>query len=156
MAKEKNLQVNHIETEPDTEETPFYEDINFSWLKLFDKRIFVHHTILGGASSGDYGVFWIAPRQCSVVNIWETHQTDGSSNGSLNIEKLNDGDSLDAGTELLSSDIDLTSNAGNVQTGTLTRANKQIEKGQRLALKDSGTLTAIDNVTVVIELKIKR
>lgn len=153
---EKNLQTRHIKGKPDDSYTPFYEDRNFDWRKIFNKKVHVHHTILDGSTSGNYTTFWIAPFGGTVVNIWEVHNSAGSDNGSLNIEKLDDGTSEGSGTNLLSSDFDLTATANNVRMGSLIRSNKAISKGQRLALKDSGTLTGIGTITVVVELKVRR
>lgn len=110
------------------------------------------------ATAANYDVFFIAPFDCIIGAVWETHTTEGSdgSDVGLNIEKLADGDALDAGTELLEEDIDLKATADTVQEGeiTATRTDRTISKGERLALKDSGTLTAVANVSVMVELEV--
>lgn len=153
---EKNLEFKHIDGEPETVDMPFYQDPNFEWSNLRGKRHTFTWVVTGGASSGDYGVFLNVPFDCTIVDVFESHATAGSSDAALNIEKLDDGDALDAGTELLSSDIDLTSTANTVQRGTIARKQRSLLQGQRLALKDKNTLTAVDNVVVTITVKITK
>ena len=129
--------------------------INYS--DLFTKgKIYIHHTIYGAdaATAGNYGVFWIVPFSCSVTEIREVHQTAGSSaDAALQIEKLTGTQALDAGVTLNTA-IELDGTANTVVTATLTTTgvDLQLARGDRLACKDSGTLTSCANVTVVIEV----
>lgn len=105
----------------------------------------------------DYGVFFIAPFSVEVTGFFEVHQvagTDGSA-VTLQLEKLTSGQALDAGATLLDSTINLKATKDTVQEGTLTttRLDLVLEKGDRLALKDSGTLTGLENVVVYVLFK---
>lgn len=109
------------------------------------------------ATAANYGVVFIAPKKCVVKSVREAHTTlgtDGSAVG-LNLEKLTGTQALDGGTALLSANINLKGAVNTVQSGTLitTAASLQLNAGDRLALKDSGTLTAVAGVSVTIELE---
>jgi hypothetical protein len=125
---------------------------------LENKRLYIHHTIIGAdaATAANYGVFWIAPFPCVVVGAKEVHQTAGTDAGtvSLQLEKLTGTQALDAGVTVLGTAWSLKATANSVQTATITPtiANRQLATGNRLALKDSGVLTALVNVTVLIEI----
>ena len=123
---------------------------------IFKKKLYIHHTIYGAdaATAGNYGVFWIAPFACVVSEIREVHQTAGSSaDAALTIEKLTGTQALDAGVALNTA-IELDGTANTVVTPALTTtvADLRLERGDRLAMDDAGTLTAVANVTVVIEI----
>ena len=120
--------------------------------------IYIHHTIYGtgAATATNYGVFWIAPFDCTVTEIREVHQTAGSSaDAALQIEKLTGTQALDSGVTLNTAiELDGTANTVVTATRTSTAVDLQLSRGDRLALKDAGTLTAVANVTVVIEVQI--
>lgn len=136
----------------------FHETDRIDFRFLRGKKLYIHHTIYGAdaATAGNYGVFWIAPFECVISEIREVHQTIGTDAGAveLNIEKLTGTQALDAGVATLSSPFSLKATINTVQTGTLTAtvANKQLSRGDRLAMDDNGTLTAVANVTVIIEI----
>lgn len=125
------------------------------------KKVWVHHTVIGtdAATSTNYGVFYIVPFACTLTSFKEVHQTAGSDAGAvtLTLEKLTGTQALDAGVAMLASALSLKSTVNSVQTGTLTNtlANRNLVAGDRLALDDAGTLTAVANVTVMVELQIK-
>lgn len=131
--------------------------VNFS--DLYQRKIWVHHTIVGtaAATATNYGVFLIVPIACLVTKIQEVHQTLGTDAGavSLNIEKLTSGVALDSGSAELSTAFDLKASVNVVRTGTLTTTAsvRTLARGDRLAMKDAGTLTAVANVTVSVELQ---
>lgn len=141
------------------EETPFYEEERMDAIFLKNKRIHVHHTLIGvvAATAANYGTFWIAPTKCTVLGVQEVHQvlgTDGSA-VTLDIEKLTGTTAPGSGVSILAGTIDLKGTINTVVEPALTAtiANKNLAKGDRLALVDTGTLTAVNNVTVVITLK---
>ena len=74
---------------------------------------------------------------------------------SLNIEKLTGTRALDEGSAMLSTAFDLKASINVVRTGTLTTASsvRSLARGDRLALDDAGTLTAVANVTISVELQ---
>lgn len=147
--------------EPFILETPlilpehFHTTDRIDFRDIFKKKLYVHHTIVGtaAATAGNYGVFWIAPFECTVNSVREVHQT-ASTSGTLQIEKLTGTQALDNGVNVLSATISLSATADTVVTGTLTatEANRVLAIGNRLAMKDAGTLTSGANVTVVIEI----
>ncbi len=109
------------------------------------------------ATAANYGVFFIAPFACEVVSVREAHTTAGTDAGAvtLDIEKLTGTQAPDAGVSVLSATIDLKGAANTVQAPALTAttANKRLAAGDRLCLKDAGTLTAVAGVAVTVELK---
>lgn len=122
----------------------------------------IHHTIAGtaAATAANYAVFWIADAPCSVTGFWEVHQTAGTdaSAVTLQLEKLQSGEALDGGDALLVAALSLKATINVVQeadiiTTATSNNNSQktasLLKGDRLALKDSGTLTAVANVTTI-------
>ena len=144
-------------------ETPFFQDINFDWNNLRNKKLIVSHTIVGtaAATAANYGIFFIAPFPCFVVNVYEVHQTLGTDAGAvtLQIERLQGTEALDAGDAILTTALSLKATINTVQTATMvnaptTRMTRRLSAGDRLAMKDAGTLTTLANVTVTIELLI--
>lgn len=120
------------------------------------KKIYVHHTIQGtaAATAANYGVFFIVPMTC-ILNVFkESHETAGSVSGTLTLEKLTGTQAPDGGAVMLAATVSLTSTANTVQSGTMTGtlANRTLHAGDRLCLKDGGTLTSIAGVSVLIEL----
>jgi len=136
-------------------ESSFVEHANIA-----HKKLYVHHTIYGAdaATAANYGVFWIVPIACIVTDVQEIHQilaTDASA-VTLNIEKLTGTEALDAGVNILGSEISLKATINSVQTGTLTTTlvDRSLVAGDRLAMNDTGTLTALVNVTIRVELRV--
>lgn len=108
-------------------------------------------------TSTNYSTFWIAPDNCNVIAISEVHKVAGTAGGSvtLNVEKLTGITAPGSGTSILSTAFNLKGTANTVQNGTLTNviATKQLAIGDRLALVVSGTLTTLENVTVMVTLQ---
>lgn len=100
-----------------------------------------------------YGVFFTAPYKLEITSVTEVHSVAGSDGSAVTVqvEKLADGDAKDAGDDILSAGFDLKGTADTIQTGTLLdTVAKVLEKGERLGLVTSGTLTAVENVVVKI------
>jgi hypothetical protein len=129
-----------------------------NYANLYQKKVYVYHTIVGtdAATATNYGVFYIVPFQCIVNVIKEVHMTLGTDGSAvtLTIEKLTGTQALDAGVSTLSSTIDLRGTINTVVTPTLTTTNadRNLAIGDRLSMKDAGTLTAVANVTIMVEL----
>jgi hypothetical protein len=125
---------------------------------IYQKKLYIRHTLTGltATTGSNYGVFFITPVKCLVTGIREVHETAGTDAGAvtLNIEKLISGVAPDSGSTLLSTDFSLKATANVVQTGTLvtTSSTRTLAIGDRLCLKDAGTLTLVAGVTVHIEL----
>ena len=145
-------------TQPEIKRGNFWEDINFDFSYLKNRKLYIHHTLVGvtAATAANYAVFWIAPFRCTITGFWEVHQTLGTDAGAvtLQLEKLASGQALDAGVEVLSTALSLKATIDTVQTGGITNtiANRNLTKGDRLALKDAGVLTAVANVTTITEI----
>lgn len=108
------------------------------------------------ATAANYGVFFVAPRTCVVKDIYEIHETAGTAVGAVTVqlERLQETEAPGNGDELLSSAISLKGAANTAVRGILTKNyNISLKPGDRLALKDVGTLTSVAGlcVTVVIE-----
>lgn len=132
--------------------------VNYDDIQL--KTITLRHSIYGtdAATATNYGVFFIAPFACTLLSVKEVHSTAGT-NGSavtLNIEKLTGIQAPNAGVIMLSTELSLKATANTVQNGalTLTVANKNLAIGDRLCMKDTGTLTAVADVCVTLVLTV--
>ena len=136
-----------------------FDSNQVNWADLYQRKIWVHHTIIGtvAASTDGYGVFLIVPIACLVTKIQEVHEVKGTNAGAvtLNVEKLTGTTAIDSGSVLLPTAIDLKGTVNTVVTPTLTTTatTRSLARGDRLALKDSGTLTSVFNVTVLVELQ---
>ena len=91
------------------------------------------------------------------MKIKEVHSTAGSDVGAvtLQIEKLTGTTALDSGSTLLSTAFNLKGTANTVVSyeGTRLTSSRQLVEGDRLALKDAGTLTDLAGVCVTIYYK---
>ena len=108
------------------------------------------------ATAANLGNIFIADRAYQFVSAQESHTVAGSDGGavSLDIEKLAGTAALDAGVVMNASTINLKGTANTVQTlaPSATFANTQLAKGDRIALKDTGVLTAVAGLSVSIIL----
>lgn len=108
-------------------------------------------------TAANFSTFFVADRSYIVQSVTEVHGTAGTdaSAVTLQIERLQGTEALDSGDEILSSTINLKGTASTVQYGTLKSSDVIVLlRGDRLALKDSGTLTALKDVTVTVQLKL--
>lgn len=130
--------------------------IPFSNLK--EKLFILPHTIYGAsaATAGNYSVFFTAPFPMTILGITEVHAvkgTDGSA-VTLVIEKLTGTTAPGSGFNTMATTFNLKGNINTVQTAVLSTVlgNIQINTGDRLALKLTGTPTAVANVTVTLQV----
>ena len=110
------------------------------------------------ATAANYGVFFTN----NSISTWQIHSiseshitagTDGSA-VTLQIERLQGTEAPDNQDTLLSTPFNLKGTANTVQHGT-TVVNKSlltIQSGNRLCLKDSGTLTSVAGVNITVNL----
>ena len=130
--------------------------VNFS--DIYQKKIWVHHTIIGAdaATTANFGTFFICPAICTVMSFKEIHQVAGNDAGAvtLDLERLTGTTAPDSGTSVLASTLSLKATANTLQTASLslTAGNRNLAVGDRLCLKDTGTLTTLSNVSVIVEL----
>lgn len=155
MPKEKE-QFNF--TEPDLKPVDLPLQVKYTDLidPYFTVSVVVQDT--SAATAANYGVFFIAPFSCEIIEAWESHKTAGSdaSAVTLDIEKLTTGQALDAGVSTLGGTFNLkgTANTPARQKATTTDLNRALKPVDRLALKDSGTLTAVAHVCVTVLLRV--
>jgi hypothetical protein len=128
--------------------------------KQISQYMFVDTTVenTSAATAANYGVFFVAPFICEIVEAWETHAAAGTSGSAvtLTLEKLSPGVALDSGVQVLNSTWDLKASAlypRRVRAASSLK-NRTLSIGNRLALKDSGTLTSVGHVNVTVLLKI--
>ena len=127
--------------------------------QLLERRENIHIELNGtGASiAGNYGVSFIAMAPCFVRRIWEVHNTKSTSAGAvgLNVEKLTGTTAMGAGISMLSTDFDLKAANETVQKGVFfaDRTKRNLDVGDRLALKMNGTPTGAADVLVQIEIE---
>lgn len=132
--------------------------VNFA--NLTQKILPVHWTVIGAAAAtaANYTTFWTAPFKCVVIGMTEIHQAAASAAGAvgLQLEKLTGTTAPDSGIELLVDDFDLEATANTLQTAQIVTTytsgirNATLAKGDRLCLKDIGTLTSLSNVSVMV------
>lgn len=137
----------------------FNESHNFDYNFLRNKLEKIHTQIIGtaAATAANYGVFFHATKNGYIEEVWESHKVAGSDGGTVtvDIERLSSGQALDAGSAMLASALSLKTTANTPQQGTISSdiTKRQFVKGDRLALKDTGTLTAVSGVVVTIVIR---
>lgn len=109
-------------------------------------------------TAANFGIFFVATKPCYVKAISEVHTVAGNDAGAvtLQVERLQGTEALDAGDPLLLTAFDLKGTANTVQRGALVKSNKtllSLQLGDRLALKDAGTLTTLQGVCITVELQ---
>ena len=126
---------------------------------IMNKDPFVVTKSLPGTSAqtaGNYGVFFNAPFPCEVLEVLESHETATGATATLQIEKLTGTTAPNSGTNLLETAFNLNASANTVRYGTLTTItlDLQLVRGDRLALKDSGTVSGTaTGISVVLKMK---
>ena len=135
-----------------------YDSSPIEFDNLIHKKLYISHCLVGSmaATAANYGVFYIVPKACVITGFQEVHQVAGTDAGAvtLNLEKLTGTEAPGSGSEVLSTDLSLKSTINSVQSGvlTMTLADKTLKIGDRLCLKDTGTLTDVSNITVMVQL----
>lgn len=128
-----------------------------SFQDLIKRNEFLHIIIPGtsAATSTNYGVFFIAPYKCTFVGATEVHSTAGGSTPTLQIEKLVNTQATGSGINFLAFPFTLSATANTVQTAIpayIPQPNFTLNKGDRLGLSVSGTLTSLAQVVVIVQL----
>ena len=126
--------------------------------EIEDKDGFILRHSLSGSSpvtASNYEVFFIAPYDCQLLKVSEVHRVAGNDGSAvtLNIEKLTGTQALDAGVSVGKSGFDLKGTANTVVTKeAVDLQNYTLDAGDRLALEDTGVLTAVAGLTVTLYL----
>lgn len=126
--------------------------------RVLQQSIFHTFNIPAGAAAGDYdGVAFISPFKWQLVSVKERHQTLGTDGGAvtLMVKKVPSATAKAAGTDMLSAGLNLKSANDTNQSGAIhaTLANIQGAAGDSIGLVSTGVLTAVDGVSVTIEIK---
>lgn len=125
-----------------------------SFLNLTERQFTVTSVIsgTGAATSTNYGSFWVAPFNCSVQQILQTHGANGAG-GVLTVELLKSGVASGSGTSVTT--FDMTTGANTVVTKNIGRLSvvKALGTGDRLGLSITGTLTGLSQVVVTVLLQ---
>jgi len=132
---------------------------NVSFLNITNRSEVLHLIVPGtlAATSGNYGVFFIAPYKCVFKAATEVHSGLGTDSGAvtLNVEKLTGTAATGGGTSLLATGFNLKATINTVQKGTLktiANTNFNLAIGDRLGLVLTGTPTSVNHVVVMVTL----
>lgn len=109
-----------------------------------------------GATAANYGTFFTADKTYNLVSANEVHGTKGTDGSavSLQIEKLTGTTAAGSGTVLLSTAFNLKGTINTVQYGALvTTGATVLNSGDRLALKLTGTPTAVADLVATVFLE---
>jgi len=127
-----------------------YEDI------LGKDGSYITKSLVGSTASTatNYGVIFIANFGITISSIsvvWGVSSTSGT----LNIERLSGTESLDTGDEIIKTSIATsgTPNTVNKKESNRELKNQILKAGDRLALKDGGTLTNLEDLCITIYFK---
>ena len=109
------------------------------------------------ATAANYGIIFVAPEPCRVIKVSEVHTTAGTDSGAvtLDVERLQGTEAPGSGDALLgTTKINLKGTKNTVQSPDLTSTstNLNLSTGDRLCLKDAGTLTDVAGVCVTVHL----
>lgn len=121
-------------------------------------HVAVAHTLINTepATGANYGAFFIADRPYLVMSFVEMHAVAGNDPGAvtLQLERLQGTEAADSGDALLRTALSLKATANTPQYGDLVSTGETLlQKGDRLCLKDSGTLTSLSNLVVTVYLQ---
>lgn len=104
-------------------------------------------------TAANYGIFFICIRPCEILEIAEVHGT-ASSSGTVQVERLTGTTAKGSGDNVLVTAFSTASAANTVQFASTTALqNRQLRRGDRLALKSSGTLTSLKDLELSIYCK---
>jgi hypothetical protein len=98
------------------------------------------------------GVFFIAHKPMQIIAVKTVHDSVGT--GTLNLERLSGTEALDSGDTIFVANVDLSGAANTVTTkeGSALQ-NTQLLPGERLAVKDGGTLTDTQSICITLYCK---
>lgn len=125
---------------------------------LENKDGFYFAIIIPGASAqtaANFGYIFTARFPIEILRVTEVHQTAGTDVGAVTLDVLRvpSGTAIGSGTSILASTFDLKSTAATPvykQGLTLSSSTRRVKENESLALKTSGTLTALADVCVTV------
>lgn len=100
----------------------------------------------------NYGIFFIADFDLEIIAAQASYKAAAGSVAAVDIYKLTTGQAKASGVTVLTGTFDLNTTVETPirKTATTTRANRILKQGDRLALIESGTLTSLNNLTVIV------
>jgi len=105
-------------------------------------------------TSGNYGIFATVRYPIQIIRIDERHEVAGSDGSAvtLDVVVVNNGSAVSTGASLLASTFNLKATADTLQIKDKRNLsnNRFVEPNQSIALKTSGTLTAVAGVSVTV------
>lgn len=109
-------------------------------------------------SNNEGKVIFNADRAYTIMNITESHSTTANDSGSvsINIEKLSPNTSLGSGNNLLNTSFSMKTTAELIHDAldnSYFSTAVSIDKGDRLAIVDSGDFEGVENVCIALYLK---
>lgn len=135
----------HVHNNIDAPAVPFQN--------LAQRTLPIHWTLPGSsaATTGNYGTFWIAPFACTVVAVYEYHETAGTAVGDVTLlVKKGSAPSVSITTfDLKATDDTTYSGTINTALSSNIRINT-LQAEDTLWLDTSGSLTDVNNVTIVV------
>ena len=124
---------------------------------IVPQHFYVSFNVPAGAAAADYDGNIPIPDAAEIVSVTERHQTAGNDAGAVTVmvKKVPSGTARGSGTDTLSAGISLKGTADTNAAGSLhaTPANYQFAAGDSVALVTTGTLTAVDGVSVTVKFK---
>ena len=108
------------------------------------------------ATAANYTHFFTVRHPMEVISVSEVHGTAATTGTvTLDVEKLTGTTVPGSGTSILATTFDLKGaiNTPVFKQGIALAANRQFVQGDRIALADTGTLTALDSVQVTLYCK---
>ena len=110
------------------------------------------------ADANYYTIFYVPHVRCFLLEARMRHAANGGSGAAVRIEKLPSGTARGAGQSMTNSAFDITAGANITQrkTATITLAGFQLNPGDAMALRASGTLTNAQHVGVTVLMGINR
>lgn len=111
-------------------------------------------------TAANYGIFFIAWHPCEVLSIQEVHGTKAGAAATVTVEKLTGTTAKGSGTALITTAFDLTVANNTVQSrqggdfdSTTYPPPRRLMRGDRLAIKSTGTIAAVKDLQITVYLK---
>lgn len=111
-------------------------------------------------TAANYGIFFIAWQPCEVISIQEMHGTKAGAAATVTVEKLTGTTTKGSGTALITTAFDLTvaNNTVQIRQGsdfdrTTSPIPRQLKRGDRLAIKSTGTIAAVKDLQLTLYIK---
>lgn len=107
-------------------------------------------------TAGDYGMIFTATAPCEVLIVSEVHAVAATiGTVTLDVEKLTGTTAPGSGTSILAAQFSLTSTANTPvrKSGTGLSSARQLDAGNRIAIKTTGVLTTLQGVQVTLYIK---